>query len=289
MTARILDGRATARQIVDVVRTEVERLVAAGQQPPVVTVVRVGDDPASLRYATQIQRAVTGVGMEFQLVALPVSSDDEAVRRALEDAGADRTVAGILLQFPLPPRLSREKAVEAIAPEKDVDGVTPLNAGHFFTGHGEFFVPATPLGGLELLRQAGIPIAGCHAVVVGRSEIVGRPLSMLLLRENATVTICHSRTPGLEQYTRQADILASAVGRPGLITRDMIKPGAVVLDFGMNVVDGKIIGDVAFAEVSEVAGAMTPVPGGTGPMTNAMLLSNVVQAARRSRRPQQAG
>jgi len=280
MTARILDGRATARQIADVVRLGVEQLVASGQRAPTVVVVRVGEDPASLRYATQIQRAVTGVGMEFQVVALPASSGDEALGRVLQNAGSDPAIAGILLQFPLPSHLSREKAVEAIAPQKDIDGVTPLNAGHFFTGHGEFFVPATPLGGIELLRKSGITVAGRHAVVVGRSEIVGRPLAILLLRENATVTICHSRTPDLANYTRQADILASAVGRPNLITRDMIKPGAVVLDFGMNVVDGKIVGDVEFAGVSEVANSITPVPGGTGPMTNALLLSNVLLAAR---------
>lgn len=289
MTAKILDGRETARKIVGSVRTEVEHLIATGQSPPKLTVVRVGDDPASVRYAAQIQRAATSVGMQFQVVLLAASSHSQILRDVLRDASADQSVAGILLQFPLPAEISREQAVEAIAPEKDVDGVTPLNAGRFFNGRGEFFVPATPLGGMELLKYAGVSIAGRHAVVVGRSEIVGRPLAMLLLRENATVTICHSRTPNLEHYTRQAEILACAVGRPGVITRNMVSPGAIVLDFGINVVDGMVVGDVDFVGVTEVAAAITPVPGGTGPMTNAMLLSNVLQAAQRARSRQQAG
>jgi len=207
--------------------------------------------------------------MGFRPAVLPASADDDLLGQTLGGLSSDRAITGILLQFPLPAHLSREKAVAAIAPGKDIDGVTPLNAGHFFTGRGRYFVPATPLGGLELLQRSAIPIDGRHAVIVGRSEIVGRPMALLLLRENATITICHSRTPDLARYTRQADILAVAVGHPGLITGEMVAPGAVVLDFGVNVVNGKVVGDVDFASAVDVAGAITPVPGGTGPMTNA--------------------
>ncbi len=281
MSARLLDGRALARGIVDDLRDEVGALTRAGLPQPTIAVVRVGNDPASVRYASQIERAFLGAAMGFRLEALPESTDDADLARVLAALAADPTVNGILLQFPLPPRLSRERAVEAIDPAKDVDGVSPLNAGRLFVGRGHYFAPATPLGGIEILRRSGIQIAGRHAVVVGRSEIVGRPLAMLLLGEHATVTICHSRTPDLAHFTRDASILAVAVGRPGMISGDMVAPGAVVLDFGINVVDGKLVGDVDQAVVSSVAGAITPVPRGTGPMTNAMLLSNTLEAAKR--------
>ena len=280
MTARILDGRTIAREIVDGIRAEVRTIVEAGHPRPTIAVVRVGADAASVRYASQIERAFVGAGMGFRMEVLPETIDDSTLASVLATLGADGSVNAILLQFPLPPHLSRERAVEAIEPIKDVDGVTPLNAGRLFAGRGRYYAPATPLGGLELLRRSGIPLAGQHAVVVGRSEIVGRPLAMLLLQENATVTICHSRTRELASYTRQADILAVAVGQPGLITGDMVASGAVVLDFGMNVVDGKLLGDVDFDSVAAVAGAISPVPGGTGPMTNAMLLSNTLTAAK---------
>lgn len=280
MTATILDGRAIARAIVDDVRSEVSALVQAGQHQPTIAVVRVGNDPASVRYASQIEKAFLGAGMGFRLEVLSDATDDAGLSGTLRALGADAAVNGILLQFPLPSHLSREHAAEAIVSTKDVDGVNPLNLGHLFVGRGRFFAPATPLGGVELLRRSGIEVAGRHAVVVGRSEIVGRPLAMLLLRENATVTICHSRTADLARYTRQADVLAVAVGRPGTITGDMVAPGAVVLDFGINVVDGKLVGDVDAASVAPVAGALSPVPGGTGPMTNAMLLSNTLEAAK---------
>lgn len=279
MTARILDGRALARTIADDVRAAAQTVEAAGHSRPTLAVVRVGDDPASVRYARQIERTFLNAGLGFRLETLPETTDDSGVVRVLGDLGIDRSVNGILLQFPLPAHLSRETAAEAIDPLKDVDGVNPLNAGHLYLGRGRTFVPATPLGGIELLKRSGIPIAGRQAVVVGRSEIVGRPLAMLFLQENATVTICHSRTADLGRYTRQAEILAVAAGRPNLITGDMIAPGAVVLDFGMNVVDGKLVGDVDASSVTPVAGAISPVPGGTGPMTNAMLLTNAMQAA----------
>lgn len=280
MTAQLLDGRVMAKAIVEEVRAAVHSLVDGGKTVPTLVVVRVGDEPASVRYANQIQRVVLGAGMAFRLVTLPETVDDASLQQTITALGAEPTVTAILLQFPIPPHLSRANAAEAIPPVKDVDGVNPINAGRLFLNRGRFFAPATPLGGLELLRRNGIAIEGRHVVVVGRSDIVGRPLAMLFLAQNATVTVCHSRTPDLGGVTREADILAVAVGRPNLITGSMVAPGAVVLDFGVNVVDGKLVGDVTFDQVAAVAGAITPVPGGTGPMTNAMLLTNTLQAAR---------
>jgi methylenetetrahydrofolate dehydrogenase (NADP+)/methenyltetrahydrofolate cyclohydrolase len=279
VTARILDGRAIAREIADEVPGRVAALRAAGAPQPTIAVARIGDDPASVRYTGQIERSFTRVGLGFRLVALPLSIDDDGLARRLTDLGADPKVTGVLLQLPLPAHLSRDRAVEAIPPAKDVDGLSPVNAGRLFLGRGRSFAPATAAGGVELLRRAGIEVAGKHAVVVGRSEIVGRPLALLLLRLHATVTICHTRTPHLARYTRQADVLAVAAGRPSLIRGDQVAPGVAVLDFGVNVVDGKLVGDVDFASVAPIAGAMTPVPGGTGPMTNAALLLNTLQAA----------
>lgn len=281
MSARILDGRALARQIAAEVRGEVEALLGQGKPRPSLAVVRVGDDPASVRYAVQLERACQGAGIGFARQALELTADDATLDGELRGLSAEPAVSGILLQFPLPKSFSQERAAAAIDPAKDVDGVNPINAGRLFQGSGDYFAPATPLGGIELLRRSGVEIAGKRAVVVGRSPIVGRPLAILLLREHATVTICHTRTPDLGAVTRQAEILAVAAGRPGLITKDMVAPGAVVLDFGINVVDGKVVGDVDFDGVSQVAAAITPVPGGTGPMTNAMLLLNTLKAARR--------
>lgn len=289
MTARILDGRTLARSIINEIRAEVESLVQAGQPPPTLAVVRVGEEPASVRYATQLERVFRGASMEFRMEALPPPTTNEELWRTLASLASDSSVHGILLQLPLPSHLSRELAADALAPLKDVDGVSAVNAGHLFLGRGRYLAPATALGGVELLRRSGIPVAGKHAVVVGRSEIVGRPLAMLLLREHATVTICHSRTPDLARFTRQADILAVAVGHPGTITGQMVAPGVVVLDFGTNVVDGKLVGDVDADSVAAVASALTPVPGGTGPLTNAMLLANTLQAWRWQRANQPFG
>jgi methylenetetrahydrofolate dehydrogenase (NADP+)/methenyltetrahydrofolate cyclohydrolase len=282
VTARILDGRAVAREIAEEVRAAAAALAGAGRPRPTIAVVRVGEDPASVRYARQAERVFAGAGLGFRHVPLRETTGDADLARSLRDLGADPGVTGVLLQLPLPAHLSRENAIEAIDPRKDVDGVNPLNAGRLFAGRGHYFAPATPLGGLELLRRSGIDLVGKHAVVVGRSEIVGRPLAMLLLREHATVTICHTRTPDLATFTRQADVLAVAAGRPALVTGAMIAPGAVVLDFGVNVdvASGQLVGDVDFASAVEVASAITPVPGGTGPLTNAMLLVNTMRAAK---------
>jgi methylenetetrahydrofolate dehydrogenase (NADP+)/methenyltetrahydrofolate cyclohydrolase len=280
VTARIVDGRAIAQAIADGARVAALELQRCGRPRPSIAVVRVGADAASVRYANQIERIYREAGFGFRLAAQSDTIDDVGLGAALRAIGADPTVSGILLQLPLPGHLAEERATEAIDPTKDVDGVNACNAGRLFLGRGHAFAPATALGGLEVLRWLGVSLAGKHAVVVGRSEIVGRPLAMLLLREDATVTICHSRTVDLARYTRQADVLAVAVGRPELITGDMVAPGATVLDFGTNVVQGKLVGDVAFASVAAVAGAITPVPGGTGPVTNALLLRNTLQASR---------
>jgi len=280
VSARLLDGRAVARTIADEVRARASALQEAGLPRPTIAVVRVGEDPASVRYGGQLERTFGSVGFGFQLLALPDATGDAELALHLAGLGRDPVVNAILLEFPLPPHLTRDRAAEAVDPLKDVDGVNPLNAGRLFAGRGHSFAPATPLGGIELLHRAEVAIAGKHAVVVGRSEIVGRPLALLLLRRHATVTICHSQTPDLARYTREADILAVAAGRPALIGGDMVAPGAVVLDFGMNVADAMVVGDVDFASVAPVAGAITPVPGGTGPMTNATLLRNTLEAAR---------
>jgi methylenetetrahydrofolate dehydrogenase (NADP+)/methenyltetrahydrofolate cyclohydrolase len=281
MSALILDGRAAAARILDDVRARAALRAESGKPRPALAVVRVGDDPPSVRYARQLERTFHSAGLGVRLEVLPPTIDDDGLAALLRALSTDASVHGILLQLPLPAHLSRERAAEEVAPAKDVDGLNPLNAGRLFLGRGRAFAPATPLGGLELLRHYGIGIAGRHAVVVGRSEVLGRPLALLLLRENATVTICHSRTPDLSRLTRQAEILAVAVGRPGLVTGDMVAPGAVVLDFGINVVAGQVVGDVDFASVAPLAGAITPVPGGTGPMTAAVLARNTLTAAER--------
>lgn len=279
MTARILDGREIARTILDEARDRIGALAARGIARPTIAVARVGSDPASVRYAEQINRACRGTGLGFRLVVLDETIDDDNLIRALRGLNLDSAVNGILLQLPLPAHLSRERASESIDPRKDVDGVNPLSAGRVYLDVGRYFAPATPSGGIEILRRSGIEIQGRRAIVVGRSDIVGRPLAMLLLSRHATVTICHSRTQNLGRITAEADILAVAVGRARMITADMVKPGATVLDFGINVEDGAVVGDVDFAGVSSVAGAITPVPGGTGPVTNAVLLRHTIEAA----------
>ncbi len=280
MTARLLDGRAVATLVLADVRTQSLAWQQTGHPAPTLAVVRLGDEPASVRYAGQLQRALANAAMRGRVEVLPEVTVDDALARFLRELSHDPSVNGILLQLPLPSHLDAVRASDAIDPSKDVDGVTSLNAGRLYLGRGQYFVPATAAGGIELLCRSGIDVAGRHAVVVGRSVIVGRPLALELLRRQATVTICHSQTPDLARFTRQADVLAVAVGRPGLIRADMVRPGAVVLDFGVNVVDGSVVGDVDFAGVAAVAGAITPVPGGTGPMTNAMLLANTLAAAR---------
>jgi len=282
MGATILDGKALAATIREEIVEQVKAFRASYGFAPSVSVVQVGADPASERYVRQIGRNFEGVGMGFSAHILPEAAAEAQVTELVGQLSADGAVHGIIIQMPLPKGMSAERVVAALSPAKDVDGVHPINAGRLLAGAGEYFVPATPAGGMEILSRANVPIQGKRAVVVGRSNIVGKPMALLLLHRHATVTICHSRTPDLGAVIREADILAAAVGKARLITGDMIKPGATVIDFGVNIVDGKSVGDVDFDSASMVAGAITPVPGGTGPMTNVMLLRNTLQAARRA-------
>lgn len=281
MTAQLLDGRALARTMSREIATEVAAFHAAHDVTPGIAVVQVGADPASSAYVGQIERAFTRTGMACTIARLPADAEAETLAALLQTLHADAQVHGVIVQMPLPAHLPQALVTDLLDPGKDVDGIHPFNAGRLMQQSGDYFAPATPAGGMELLRRYGISLTGKHAVMVGRSNVVGRPMALLMLHEHATVTICHSRTPDLAAVCRQADVLVAAVGRPGMITGGMIRPGAVVVDFGMNVVEGQIIGDVDFAAAQEVAGWITPVPGGTGPLTNIMLLRNTLQAARR--------
>jgi methylenetetrahydrofolate dehydrogenase (NADP+)/methenyltetrahydrofolate cyclohydrolase len=256
---------------------------------PTIAVVRAGEDPASVSYARMIKRSFERAGMGFVLHTLPDTATQDQVLAMVNWLNVDESVHGIMVQEPLPRGIDDIAVKTVLSPAKDADGVSPINAGRLAqaapvgrdSGVQDYLVPATPLGGLELLLRSGVELSGVRAVVVGRSNIVGRPLSFLLMQHNASVTMCHSRSRPLENFTRDADILCAAVGVARLIKADMVKPGAVVVDFGVNFVDGEMCGDVDFDGVVEVASRITPVPGGTGPMTNVMLMRNVLDAARR--------
>jgi methylenetetrahydrofolate dehydrogenase (NADP+)/methenyltetrahydrofolate cyclohydrolase len=289
MTAEILDGRAVAKEL----RQEIVAGVAAFQAEhgfaPTIAVVRAGEDPASVSYARMIKRSFERAGMGFVLHTLPDTATQEKILAMVNWLNVDDSVQGIMIQEPLPRGIDALAIKAALSPEKDADGVSPINAGRLAmaapvgreSGVQDYLVPATPLGGLELMLRSGVELEGRRAVVVGRSNIVGRPMSFLLMQHHATVSIAHSRTRPLGAVTREADILCAAVGVPRLIKADMVKPGAVVIDFGVNFVDGEMCGDVDYDEVVQVAGMITPVPGGTGPMTNAILMRNVLEAAQR--------
>lgn len=280
MTATILDGRALAKTMRDELRAEIQQFTASRGGAPVLAVVQVAGDAASDSYVRSINKACDAVGITFLHHLLPAGTAQARLEMIVRALSADDTVHGVLLQLPLPKDLDATGAIAQLDPRKDVDGVTPTSAGLLAQGLPSL-LPNTPAGGMELLRRNGIELAGRRAVVIGRSNIVGKPMALLLLREHATVTIAHSRTRDLAAVAREADIVAAAVGRAGIITGGMLKPGAVVVDFGINVLDdGRMVGDVDFESAAMVAGAITPVPGGTGPVTNVMLLRNVLQAAR---------
>ena len=281
MTATLLDGKELAKSLRAELAQAVTDLKSDRGIIPCLAVVRAGEDPASVSYARAIAKAFEAAGMAFGLHALPAEASQAEIVDVVARLSADDHVHGIMVQEPLPAGVDGAAVVSALAPAKDVDGVHPENAGKLLQDAGHYFVPATPAGGMELLRRHGVPIKGAHAVVVGRSNIVGKPMACLLLHQHATVTVCHSRTMDLGAVTRTADILVAAVGRARLITADMVKPGAVVIDFGVNFDQGVMCGDVDFDDVLTVAGAITPVPGGTGPMTNVMLMHNTLAAARR--------
>ncbi|MBM6939231.1 bifunctional methylenetetrahydrofolate dehydrogenase/methenyltetrahydrofolate cyclohydrolase FolD [Pseudoflavonifractor phocaeensis] len=277
MTAKIMDGKALAAQVKSRVKAQVEGLTAR----PGLAVILVGDDPASRVYVNGKKRDCAECGIYSEEYALPASTTQEELMELVEALNGREDIDGILCQLPLPKGLDEEAVIRAIDPAKDVDCFHPYNVGELMIGR-QSFQPCTPAGVMELLDAYGIDPAGKHAVVVGRSNIVGKPQAMLLLQRSATVTVCHSKTADLAQECRQADILVSAVGRVGLITADMVKDGAVVIDVAMNRnAEGKLCGDVCYEEVAQKASYITPVPGGVGPMTRAMLMVNTLTAAKR--------
>ena len=280
MTARIIDGKAAAATLRATIGAEVERFRAATGRAPGLAVVLVGEDPASAVYVRSKGKATLEAGMQSFEHKLPADTSEADLLALVERLNADAAVDGILVQLPLPPQIDAAKVLAAIHPAKDVDGFHVENVGRLAVG-ADALVPCTPLGCLHLLKSELGDLTGLDAVVIGRSNIVGKPMAMLLLGESATVTIAHSRTRDLPALVRRADIVVAAVGRPEMVRGDWIKPGATVIDVGINRVDGKLVGDVAFAEASKVAGAITPVPGGVGPMTIAMLLRNTLVAAHR--------
>ncbi len=292
MAAEIISGTKMAREIRGEVAREIEEMTAQGEQVPGLATVLVGDNPASQSYVRMKNRAAAEVGIRSRQVDLPEDLPEEELLGWIEGLNADPEIHGILVQLPLPDHIRREQILEAVHPAKDVDGFHPVNVGRMTVGDPAALVPCTPQGVIELLVRSGVETRGQNAVVVGRSNIVGRPMGQLLLAEerrggDATVTVAHLFTRDLAEHTRMADILVVAAGHPGLITADMVKPGAVVIDVGINRVEDasrekgyRLVGDVAFDEVREVASAITPVPGGVGPMTIAMLLSNTLKAAR---------
>jgi methylenetetrahydrofolate dehydrogenase (NADP+)/methenyltetrahydrofolate cyclohydrolase len=287
MSATILDGRALARDL----RAELQADVAAFKSnydlSPLLAVVQVQGDAASERYVRTVRKLCRTMGVEFWLEQLPANVSQAALDNAIARLSADARVHGVLIEMPLPPGLSAEQAIMSLDYHKDVDGIHPMNTGLLAQGR-LAWVPNTPAGGLELLKRYGIELTGRRVAMVGHSVVVGRPLAALFLHHNATVTICHVHTQNLGSILRDCEIVAVAVGVPGLITADMVQPGVVAVDFGINVQpDGSVVGDFDFPSVSEIASAITPVPGGTGPVTNVMLLRNVMMAARQQMKTRQ--
>ncbi len=288
MTANIIDGKAIAKQVRAQVAADVEELLAAGRPRPGLAAVLVGVNPASEVYVRMKRKACEKEGLESFGYTLPADASQEEVERLVKELNTDPKVNGILVQLPLPDHLDEERILNAISIGKDIDGFHPINIGRLAQkGRESLFVPCTPDGVLYLIDQTGFELRGANAVVLGRSNIVGMPVALLLVKRDATVTICHSRTQDLPGVCSQADVLIAAVGRPEMVQKDWVKPGAVVIDVGTNRVDDptrergyRLVGDVAFDEVKEVAGWISPSPGGVGPMTIAMLLRNTVKAAK---------
>lgn len=278
MTAKIIDGKEVARKIKDELKKEVEQLKAKGICPGLAVVI-VGDNPASRVYVNMKKKACAEVGIYSEEYALSKETTQQELLDLVKKLNEKKDIHGILVQLPLPEHINEEEVIQVIHPGKDVDAFHPVNVGKIMIGNYDF-LPCTPAGVMELIKEAGIDIAGKECVVVGRSNIVGKPQAMLLLQQHGTVTICHSRTKNLKEVCQRADILVVAVGRAQMVTGDMIKPGAVVIDVGVNRLENKkLVGDVDFDSAVSVAGAITPVPGGVGPMTIAMLMKNTVKAA----------
>lgn len=292
MSAQIIDGKKIAAEIQQELKEQAKKFNAKSGITPGLAVILVGDNPASKVYVTSKQKSCEEIGFYSEVHKFPGDVQEEKVLEKVRELNANDKIHGILVQLPLPEHIDEQKILESIAVEKDVDGFHPINFGKLAQGL-EGFVPCTPLGVRELLMRYNIPIKGQHVVIVGRSNIVGKPLALLLMQKSekgdATVTVCHSRTKNLAEITRRADILVAAIGRPKFITKDMVKPGAVVIDVGVNRVDDptaprgyRLVGDVDFEAVKEIASAITPVPGGVGPMTIAMLLHNTLLAAQKN-------
>jgi len=288
MVAQIIDGKLLAQQVRDEAAQDVAKILAAGLPRPGLATVLVGDNPASKAYVGSKRKTCAELGIESFGYELPATSTQTEVESLVKELNANPLVNGILVQLPLPTGLDEEKVLSLISIEKDVDGFHPINIGRLAQkGRDPLFVPCTPAGCIMMLDKLNVPIKGTNAVVLGRSNIVGMPVALLLVRRDATVTICHSRTKDLPGVVRQADVLIAAVGRAQMVRGDWVKPGAVVIDVGMNRIDdpshpkgSRLVGDVCFDEVKEVASAITPVPGGVGPMTIAMLMHNTVRAAK---------
>ncbi|WP_050698139.1 bifunctional methylenetetrahydrofolate dehydrogenase/methenyltetrahydrofolate cyclohydrolase FolD [Anaeromassilibacillus senegalensis] len=277
--ANLIDGKAVSASVRAQVAQETRELIAKGVTPGLAVVI-VGDDPASRTYVNNKKKACAETGIHSEEYALPATTSQEELMRLIDELNVKKEINGILVQSPLPTGLDEKAVVDAILPEKDVDAFHPSNVGRIMIGNFHY-LPCTPAGIIELIHSQNIEIQGKNCVVIGRSNIVGKPMAMLLLHNNGTVTICHSKTKNLKEICQQADILVAAVGKPKFVTADMVKPGAVVIDVGMDRDEnGKLCGDVDFAEVEKIAGYITPVPGGVGPMTIAMLLRNTLTAAK---------
>lgn len=279
MTAQLLDGREIAKKYRAGLQKEVESMKNKGITPNL-TVVLVGNDGASQSYVNSKKKAAENIGMISSIIKMEQDATEEEVLNEINKLNDDETVHGILVQVPLPEQISEEKVLETIRPDKDVDGFNPINIGRLYAGM-ETFIPCTPLGIMEILKNADIDLTGKEVAVIGRSHIVGQPVAKLLTDQNATVTLLHSKSQHMKDTLRRSDVIVSAVGRPGLVTEDDVKRGAVIVDVGNTVVDGKLKGDVDFDTVKNVAGAITPVPGGVGPLTITMVLNNTLIAAKR--------
>ncbi|GEN84222.1 bifunctional protein FolD [Sporosarcina luteola] len=278
MTAKLIDGVAIGKQLREEIKQGVSKLNASGCKPGL-AVILVGENPASQTYVKNKEKSSVEVGMKSELIKLPATVTETELLAYVDKLNKDESIHGILVQLPLPKHINEDLVIQAIDPNKDVDGFHPQSVGKMMIGQ-QTFLPCTPHGIMEMLQRTGVEISGKHAVIIGRSNIVGKPMGQLLLQKDATVTYCHSRTKDLVSFTKQADILIVAIGRAKFVTAEHIKEGAVVIDVGMNRDEnGKLCGDVDFDEAKEIASAITPVPGGVGPMTITMLLKNTLQSA----------
>jgi len=280
--AKIIDGRKIAKKINESLKAKVEDFIKKHAITPKLAVVIAGEDPASLFYVKMIAKSCERASISFEKYSLPSETTEEELLRLIDNLNNNKMVSGIIVQVPLPENIKQERIQEAVDPSKDVDCFNPINMGRLALGKPEF-LPCTPYAVYELMKRENIVVEGKHTVIVGRSNIVGRPMALILLQKkqyaNATLTICHSRTNDLSYFTRQADILIAAVGKPEIIKRDMVKEGVVIIDVGTNEVEGKLVGDVAYNEVLDKVSVITPVPGGVGPITNVMLMQNTLKAA----------